>query len=40
LCDTRELHSVYNDGDSDRVHLIFAIETQYEDEIKKVKGQI
>ena len=40
LCDTRELHSVYNDGDTDRVHLIFAIETQYEEHIKSLTGEI
>ena len=40
LCDTRELHSVHNDGDTDRVHLIFAIETQYEEAIKKITDKI
>lgn len=40
LCDTRELHSVYNDGDTDRVHLIFAIETEYEEHIKSLSGEI
>lgn len=40
LCDTRELHSVHNDGDSDRVHLLFAIETEYEEQIKSIIGEI
>jgi Aspartyl/Asparaginyl beta-hydroxylase len=40
LCDTRDIHSVYNDGDSDRVHLLFAIESQYEEHIKSITGII
>jgi hypothetical protein len=34
------MHSVYNDGDSDRVHLLFAIESKYEEHIKSVTGII
>jgi hypothetical protein len=40
LCDTREPHSVHNDGKTDRVHLLFAIHQDYEDEIKKLTGKI
>jgi hypothetical protein len=40
LCDTRDIHSVYNDGDSDRVHLLFAIEPKYEEHIKSITGTI
>lgn len=40
LCDTRQSHSVHNDGTSDRVHLLFAIHQDHEEEIKKLKGTL
>jgi hypothetical protein len=40
LCDTRELHSVHNDGKTDRVHLLFAVPQDCEQEIKKLSGNI
>lgn len=40
LCDTRKMHSVYNDGTVDRVHLIFAIEQIHIDALKKIKDTI
>jgi hypothetical protein len=40
LCDTRESHSIHNDGVEDRVHLLFAIHQDYEDNIKKLKGTL
>lgn len=40
LCDTRESHSVHNDGKDDRVHLLFAIHQDNEDEIKNLKGTL
>jgi hypothetical protein len=38
LCDTRVMHAAYNDGKEDRVHLIFAIEDKYIDDIKSITG--
>jgi len=38
LCDTRQMHSVYNDGDTDRVHLIFAIEDSKLEHLKSLSG--
>jgi hypothetical protein len=38
LCDTRIMHAAYNDGNTDRVHLIFAIEDKYIDNIKSITG--
>lgn len=40
LCDTREPHSVHNDSKEDRVHLLFAIHQDYEEEIKKIIGTL
>jgi hypothetical protein len=40
LCDTRESHSVHNDGTTDRVHLLFAIPQDCEQAIKKITGHI
>lgn len=40
LCDTRKIHAVYNDSNEDRVHLIFAIEDKYINDIKKITGTI
>ena len=40
LCDTRQSHSVHNDGKTDRVHLLFAIHQDYEEDIKKLKGTL
>jgi hypothetical protein len=40
LCDTRKMHSVYNDSDVDRIHLIFAIEDKNLEKIKRIKGTI
>ena len=40
LCDTRESHSIHNDGTEDRIHLLFAIHQDNEDEIKKLKGTL
>ena len=39
LCDTRIMHAAYNDDKKeDRVHLIFAIEDKYINDIKSVTG--
>lgn len=38
LCDTRIMHAAYNDGKEDRVHLIFAIEDKYINDIKSITG--
>jgi hypothetical protein len=39
LCDTRIMHAAYNDDSKeDRVHLIFAIEDKYINDIKSVTG--
>lgn len=40
LCDTRQMHSIYNDGSTDRVHLLFAIDPMYEEHIKSITGII
>jgi hypothetical protein len=40
LCDTREPHSVHNDGKVDRVHLLFAIHQDHEDDIKRITGTL
>lgn len=40
LCDTRQIHAIYNDSKTDRVHLLFAIEDVYENELKSVTGTI
>jgi hypothetical protein len=40
LCDTRQMHSIYNDGSTDRVHLLFAIDPMYEEHIKSITGVI
>jgi hypothetical protein len=40
LCDTRIMHAAYNDGKEDRVHLIFAIEDKYINDIKSITGII
>ena len=40
LCDTRKMHSVYNDGKTDRVHLIFAVEAKNLDHLKSITGII
>jgi hypothetical protein len=40
LCDTREPHSVHNDGDTDRVHLLFAIHQDHEQDIKQLTGKL
>lgn len=40
LCDTREPHSVHNDGKEDRVHLLFAIHQDHENDIKQLKGTL
>jgi len=38
LCDTRVMHAAYNEGTTDRVHLIFAIEDKYINDIKNITG--
>lgn len=40
LCDTRVMHAAYNDSKEDRVHLIFAIEEKYINDIKNITGII
>jgi hypothetical protein len=40
LCDTRKMHAAYNDSKDDRVHLIFAIEDKYLEDLRKIKGTI
>ena len=40
LCDTRQPHSVYNDGGTDRVHLLFAIHQDHESDIKSITGTL
>jgi hypothetical protein len=40
LCDTRKMHAAFNDGKQDRVHLVFAFEDKYLEEIKKITGII
>lgn len=40
LCDTRQMHAVYNDSKVDRVHLLFCIEDKYLDHIRKLTGTI
>lgn len=40
LCDTRKMHSVYNDSNLDRVHLIFAIEDKNLERLKNIEGII
>jgi hypothetical protein len=40
LCDTRDSHSVHNDGETDRVHLLFAIHQDHEQDIKQLIGSI
>lgn len=40
LCDTRKMHSIYNDGMTDRVHLIFAVEDKNINKLKKMSGTI
>lgn len=40
LCDTREPHSIHNDGNTDRVHLLFAIHQDHEQDIKQMIGNI
>lgn len=40
LCDTRESHSVHNDGKDDRVHILFAIHQDHENDIKNLKGML
>ena len=40
LCDTRKMHAAFNDGKQDRVHLVFAFEDKYLEEIRKITGII
>jgi hypothetical protein len=40
LCDTRIKHAAFNDGNTDRVHLVFAFEDKHLEEIRKVTGII
>lgn len=40
LCDTRIMHAAFNDGKTDRVHLVFAFEDKYLEDIKKITGII
>jgi len=40
LCDTRKMHSVYNDSDTDRIHLIFAVEAKNLEKLKNIEGII
>ena len=40
LCDTRKMHAAYNDSKNDRVHLIFAIEDKYLEDLRKIEGLI